>query len=435
MDNTLEASLIIIVGLGFIFTFLRFPRQMFLFYILIKPVVDRFAESGASIGGFSVGYHYIAALIIPTFSLLYVVINRCNIFLFPHKALLFAFMVLNVFSFILEGDYSLEVTGYFIRVIFPLFLFFSIPFILSKREHVLKFIRYSAISGIFPCVMIVLQQVGFIAQNREAEALCGSVYARATGGYADAFTVALPIIISIFCLYFLLQYSREKGERSNLYWFLLVVYLICLVFTFHRMTFVVVALVSAIWSLINRRFAVILLVSGLIIVSLPVLAHFVPNFFSDLIITERTGGATEISEQTWHGRGGVWRRYIKIFNENDAFEQLLGIVMAGRAPHNDFLRILITNGVLGLSVYLALLFALGKRLIHAFFYFRRAGDPFMVQWVLTALFFFLFYLLGSTTLAISLLSSLTWYLWIFAGIAYMQMSKHRLESSFYWRRS
>jgi hypothetical protein len=429
-----KVGLIIAVGIGFLFAFLRFPRQLFLYYILVKPVIDRFAEMGASVGGVSLGYHYIAALVIPAVSLIYVIINRCNIFLLPHKTLLIGYMGLNLFSFIIEGDHSLTVAGFFIRVIFPLFLFFSIPFILSQREHVLKFIRYSAISGIFPCAMIVLQRVGFIAHNREAEGIGDTIYARATGGYADAFSVALPIVISIFCLYFLIQNSREKGESSKFFWLLLVVYLVCLVFTFHRMTFIVVMLITALWSIINRKMGVILLVSGLVIVSLPVLANFVPNFFSDLLVTEWIGGSSAdpkiaVSDQTFHGRFGLWRRYLEIFEQSSQFEKIFGIMMAGRAPHNDFLRILITNGLMGLSVYLALLFASGLRLMHAFYFFRRNGEQFMTQCVLTALFFFLFYVLGSFTLAISLLSSISWYLWIFAGIAYFQLSKYRSEAS------
>ncbi|MGO9020345.1 MAG: O-antigen ligase family protein [Syntrophobacteraceae bacterium] len=435
--ETVKAGLVIVVGIFFIMAFFQFPKHVFLLYILIKPFVDRFAESGASVGGgVTLGYNYIAALVVPPMSLIYVLVMRRNLFSLPHKSLLLVFMVLNIVSFLVEGNYSVNVAGYFLRVILPLLLFFTIPFILSEREDILKFIRYSAISGIFPCAMAVLQKMGLIAQNRVAEGLGSTVYDRATGGYADSFSLALPIIIAIFCLYFLLQYTTgTKDKRIYVYWFLLVVDLVCLVFTYHRMSFIVVALVSALWSLINRRYAVILMGAGLIIVSLPFLVRFVPDFFGDLYVTKQIHGGVmeapkeELASAALHGRGWVWRMFLDKFDHSTPLEQIIGIEMAGRAPHNDYLRVLITNGVFGLGVYLSLLFALGLRLRRAYLYFSGEGDSFMSQFALTSLFFFIFYVLGSTTLAISLLSSLTWYLWVFVGITYFQMSKSRQAST------
>jgi len=424
---------LLIAGIIFIFAYIAYPRQIFLFYILVKPVVDRFGDAGASVEGTSLGYHYIAALVIPTMSMMYVMVMRENFFSLPHGPLIFLYILLNIVSFLVEGRYSLDIVGYFIRIFLPLFLFFSIPFILSDRESILKFVRYSAISGLFPCVMVALQKMGIVAQNRVAEGFGNELYDRATGGYADAFSAAMPIIISIFCIYFLLQYSGERRERNILYKGLLVVYLVSLVFTYHRMSFIVVALVTVFWAVINRKTAFILLLAGVTIVSVPLLMRFVPSFYGDIYVAERTHGVTpgdsteQMAGATLHGRGWVWKKFLDKFNRSSSLEKLLGIEMAGRAPHNDYLRVLITNGLLGLSVYLCLLIALGLRLSRAYLYFRKTEDTLMSQFALTSGFFFIFYVLGSTTLAISLLSSLTWYLWIFAGVTYLQMSRTKLQ--------
>lgn len=423
---------IIFLGIAFLIAFLGFPRQVLLGYILIKPVVDRFAEQGATGGEVTVGYNHVAPLIIPVMSLFYVILKRRNIFSMPLKIPIFLFILLNIVSFLFEETYSIILAGYYIRVVLPMVLYFTIPFILNKREDILRFIRFTAYSGLFPCLMIVLQQLGFIAQNRESEDLGGTVYARATGGYADAFSVALPIIISIFCILYLLQVNREQKPRGAILWVLLSTYLSCLVFTFHRMTFIVIGLVFTLWSVINRRIVLIVVLACLILASFPALTRFVPNFFSDIMIAEHVPGGSigspqqKIADQLMHGRGGVWQRYIKTFNESYLLQQTFGVYMAGRAPHNDYLRVLITNGVAGLAVYLTLLLAIGIKIFKTYLASPRANDPYLSGLSLTALFTFLFYVLGSVTLCISLLSTLTWYFWIFSGMTLYQKRNLRI---------
>jgi O-antigen ligase len=196
--------------------------------------------------------------------------------------------------------------------------------------------------------------------------------------------------------------------------------------TYHRMSFIVVTIVFLLWTLINRRYAVILTIAVLLMVSFPLVVAFLPSFFADIYVTERVHGSTssdpngKISNATFHGRGGVWRKFMKKYEESDEFHQLFGIEMAGRAPHNDYLRVLITNGLIGLLIYLAMLLFIGLKLLRTYAMSRQHGDRFMTQFSLTALFIFIFYVLGSMTLAISLLSTITWFFWIFSGITFYQ---------------
>jgi hypothetical protein len=423
----LNIALITLSGILFYLLYLGYPRQIFLFYILIKPVIDRFSEQGASIGGGTMRYHYIAALIIPTMSLMYSVAKRHSIFSLPLKTLVTSFIILNLFAFFIEGNYSMNNAGYYIRVIFPMFLYFSIPFFLKDKENLSRFLRYSAISGIFPCIMIFLQKLGVIVQNRVAEGLGSVVYDRATGGYADSFSVAMPIILSLFCVLFFMQYYYENKKNCLWLWSLIPIYLISLIFTFHRMAYVVVFLVITIWTMVNKRFTVMAGILLIVILSLPFLVKFVPDFYSDVLITERAANTNfsdsnqNVSNATLHGRIGVWKMLLNKFERAPILKQLFGIEMAGRAPHNDFLRVLITNGVVGLAVYIIMLVVLGIKLIISYFYFLRIDDRFMCNFALTALFIYIFYMLSSITLAISLLSTLTWFFWIFSGVTFYQM--------------
>lgn len=427
-----KAYTILFIGLVFILSYLAYPKKIFLLYILIKPIIDRFAEQGASIGGITIGYHYLAALIIPTMSVLYVILKKVRVSSVPLKILLLCYIASNCFAFLLEGKYTLDNAGYYIRVVFPIFLYFTIPFILDKESDILKLIKYTAISGIFPSLMIFLQRIGIVAQNRVAEGFGAEVYDRATGGYADSFSAALPIIISLFCILFIVQHYKETRQRSFGYKIMIIPYLVAIFFTYHRMSFIVMTIVFLIWTVVNRRYVIILSVSVIIMISFPIIATFLPSFFADFYVSEKVHGSTsvdpkhKISNATLHGRAGLWRRYIDKYQESGTFRQIFGIEMAGRAPHNDYLRVLITNGLAGLSVYLVLLLVLGFRLLRTYIRSKRENDRFMVHFSLTAIFLYIFYLLGSVTLAISLLSTLTWFFWIFSGITFHRyFVKHR----------
>jgi hypothetical protein len=424
--DILKAVLFLAVGLTFMILFLKLPKQMFLFYILIKPIVDRFSEGGATLGGVSLGYHYIAALVVPAVAFLCVLGRRKNLLLLPHKVLIFLFIAGNIVAWLAEGNYTLDNAGYYIRVVFPVFLYFSIPFLLDVQEDILRLIRITSVSGIFPTAMIFLQRVGMIAQNRAAEGFGGTLYDRATGGYADSFSAALPIIISVFCVLFLLQHNKEERKKTVFYWMLLPLYAVALAFTFHRMTFVVLALVVLIWIMVNRRVMVGVVLSALALAALPVLMHFLPEFFADIFIRETVhrGGfmepASRISNATFHGRIGVWTYFLEMFRKAPFFRQAFGIFMAGRAPHNDYLRILITNGFVGLLLYAAMLFSVAAGILSTYLQSRSRKDPFLSHLSLLALFLFLFYFLSGFTLTISLLSTLTWFFWVFTGIVYYQ---------------
>ena len=108
-------------------------------------------------------------------------------------------------------------------------------------------------------------------------------------------------------------------------------------------------------------------------------------------------------------------------------DQMFGIRMPGRAPHNDYIRVLFTVGAFGLSIYLLLLGLIGIRLLVILRHFTKSGDVFMKNLSQSALFMFVFYMLGGMTLTISTLSTMSWYLWILFGIVAYQHSLYRTQ--------
>jgi hypothetical protein len=434
MTNLIPIAIFLLLGLASAALFVIYPGQIFVWYLLVKPVVDGFLEQGATIGGATLSFSYLPSLIMPSLFLLISAFHMNRFQHLPFKGFVILYMLLNVFAYFKEGQFNVHNTGYYVRVVFPMFLYFGVPLFVDSRQALERLVKIAGISGIFPCGMIFLQKLGFISYNREAEKLGSEIYERATGGYADSFSVALPIIISTFFLLQIIQTNKESGRGSQkLYEFLLAAYLFSLVFTFHRMTYVVIVLVLGMWIYLNKRFNYAVLLGIVAVVFLGTLQAFVPDFFSDVdVIRDNSDSIYAGSDQglalersALHGRGWLWQMFMDEYAQKSFVDQMFGIRLPGRAPHNDYIRVLFTVGAFGLGVYLFMLTLIGARLLVILRHFTKAGDSFMKNLSQTALFMYVFYVLGGITLTISTLSTMSWYFWILFGLAAYQDSIYR----------
>lgn len=435
MANLIAVSIFLCLGLASAAMFVIYPGQLFVWYLLIKPIVDGFLEQGAVIGGATLSFSYLPSLIIPGLFLVLSAFHANRFRHLPFKGIIILYMLLNVGAYFKEGNFDVGTTGYYIRVIFPIFLYFGVPLFVDGREALERMVKLAAISGIFPCGMIFLQKLGVISYNREAERLGSEIYERATGGYADSFSVALPIIISVFFLLQIIQ-SNKEGRRSQIFFELLLAsYLFSLIFTFHRMTYLVVTVVLMMWIYFNKRISYAFILGGVAIVFLSTLQVFVPDFFGDIgLFAEADDSAyvssdsgIELERSALHGRGWLWTMFMNEYFSRPFVDQMFGIRLPGRAPHNDYIRVLFTVGAFGLGVYLLMLTLIGARLLLNLRHFAKSGDVFLKNLSQTAIFMFVFYILGGMTLTISTLSTMSWYFWILFGIVAYQHSLYRTQ--------
>jgi hypothetical protein len=435
MGNFIAVAIFLLLGMASAAMFVVYPAQIFVWYLLVKPIVDGFLEQGATIGGATLSFSYLPSLIMPGLFFVLSAFHANRFRHLPFKGLVILYMVVNVFAYFKEGHFDLGTTGYYIRVVFPIFLYFGVPLFVDSRASLERLVKIVAISGIFPCGMIFLQKLGFIHYNREAEKLGEEIYERATGGYADSFSVALPIIISMFFVLHIIQSNKESRKSQLIFEGLLAAYLFSLVFTFHRMTYVVVVVVLAMWIYLNRRINYALILGVASIVFLGTLQVFVPSILGDINLFQESdptqyvapGEGLALERSALHGRGWLWQMFLNEYFGRPFIDQMFGIRMPGRAPHNDYIRVLFTVGAFGLGVYMLLLSLIGIRLLVILRHFTKSGDLFMKNLSQSALFMFVFYMLGGMTLTISTLSTMSWYLWILFGIVAYQHSIYRAE--------
>ncbi|UCD84851.1 MAG: hypothetical protein JSU92_01300, partial [Deltaproteobacteria bacterium] len=399
----LEFSLFIVL-----FSLIK-PKNFVLLYFLIKPMVDWFAERGTTFMGTYVGPQHMAGILIPVLVMFYILIYKEDIGLMPMKWLLLTFVAINIYDYIIWENYSIQTFGWLARVIFPISFYFSIPYIVKERSDILTLTKMVALSGIFPATMGFLQLAGVISYTRLPETFGVYTLDRATGGYYDSFSFSLPIILAIFSILFLFQYQKGKGETkgtNKLYVFLLIAYVSILAFTYHRVAYITLTISIGLWLIYNKHKKLLLLLIILIIFTLPVTSSFLTEFFADLYKPFLSESSLPVG-RAFHGRLGVWETVLSSYSRYSFSEKLLGKGIATRYSHNDFIRILLSNGICGLIVYLSILGTIGKRILQLRRLYSKGKDEFMYQFSILCQLIFVVYILASFTLAISLLSSPT----------------------------
>ena len=434
MGNLIAVVIFISLALASAVMFFLYPGQIFIWYLLVKPIVDGFLEQGATIGGTTLSFSYVPSLIIPSLFAILAAFHMNRLQYLSLKGFVVLYMLLNVVAYFKEGNFSIGTTGYYIRVLFPLLLYFGVPLFVDSRDAISRMVKIAAISGVFPCMMIFLQKLGFIQYNREAEVLGTVVYDRATGGYSDSFSVALPIIISVFFLLNIIQSNKELKISQLPYEILLGGYLFSLIFTFHRMTYIVIAIAVCIWIYLNRRVGYAIILGAAVIISFSTLQVFVPDFFGDInIVADSMHSATVVNADddvalasgALHGRGWLWTRFLNEYFNSPIMDQLFGLYIPGRAPHNDYIRVLFTVGAFGTIIYLLMLALIGLKLLSILRYYSKSDDILLKNLSQTTLFMFIFYILGGVTLTISTLSTMSWYFWLLVGIIFYQYNKEQ----------
>lgn len=399
------------------FIFLK-PVRFIHWYLLLKPAIDQ----GMSFLG-AIGRHA-GGVALPVFTLLYALLATEKSFRpLPFKTLIALYIFLYIIAFVRFGHYQLDTLGLYLRALLPPLLYFSIPVIVGNRQNVEKLIYFSAISGLAASSLIVLQFLGVIDPESKKEMLTigEEEILRITGGFFDAFSASLPVLVSIICLLFIIQTRKKK-----LYWAFLGINIFAVFLTVHRMSTIVLAVILMMWIIMNKKTIIGLLAAVILAFSLPILSQFAPAFFGDVKLVKEqkatviSNESLELSAQALHGRGWLWASYLKRFGEASSLDQIFGIKTTGRGPHNDYLRILMNLGLFGLAVYLIILALIGSKLVRIFLNARSQRNEYLEQLALTAIFFWVFCILGSMTLAVGLLSTLMWYFWMFAGLAFMQ---------------
>jgi len=336
-------------------------KKPLIFFIILSPIIA--ASWNYRYLGFSLVDIFYAFFIL--IFLLRVLLKKEDISEFPYIRLFKFYFVLILFISIYIGLNSgiVNSVDFFIKSLFmPIaFYLFSVYFPDLKSGRLLA--SALILSGLFPLFFILAQKfagsVGFFRQTRGLTRYVGLYHDAAV---LDIFLIQALLGIMLFWHYFLT--NREKILKYGL------VVLFCLLvtgsyFLYTKTIFLTFALWLLAFLFVKRKIQVF--VSALVIL-------FVLNAISGQKIFSEIDQvfSKEVQyvegnlrpETVLSGRGGIWKNSLESWSRLPFLEKIFGAGDIYAYVHNDFLRMLLSGGLLllvfSLFLFSTLIFGLFK---------------------------------------------------------------------------
>jgi O-antigen ligase len=270
-----------------------------------------------------------------------------------------------------------------LRLLAGLTFFYTAGPSLAESSRFDRFAKIFLCAMVVPLVLTCFQVAGVLPYeyfdwNENGE------LGRASGTYPT------PLSLSFFLIYafpLALNVADGKGQSAlsklGARLFLLLASF-ALVFTYHRVSYIIIALQVLLWLFMSRGFKAALFFSLLLATIGFSFSGGLRTLYAPL--QESATGQVDIrSDEFLRGRGFQWFLFLDSYASGSSTTWILGRggsvipgvetvegVLDADEPHNDFIRILHAYGLVGLLLYLSVLVLLVKRT----FFVLRSGDIF-----------------------------------------------------------
>ncbi len=307
----------------------------------------------------------------------------------------FGFLVIVNWILLMIFYTKISVAGDLIKSMIPLFLLLYLQYAIKSQRDLHGLMTSFMYSGIYLLVLLLYETFfGSISGVTLTEGRGGGE--RLLGFYNDMMNYAIYIVgaLLIGCYFFLKNiFSKVKSKNYVLKFAGLIAFcMVGLMGIKHASTWAVCLLIFGLMSFYNLKsikgfFAVLFLIM------------FLSVFFGETIYNEQieplinkeinvASGESEI-EGGLNGRIGRWERYFDVWFSMPFYSQLFGVstsgsklslVMCGAGMHNDYVRLLFTTGIVGITFYLLFLIVIVYRAM----YFR-IPEKFLILGAIMAL--------------------------------------------------
>ena len=352
-------------------------------FIILSPIVAA-----------SWQYRYFSFSLVDIFYALFIIIFLVRLLLkkedisdFPYIKLFKIYFVIILFvsTYIGMNSGIVNSLDFFINSLFMPIAFYLFSKYFTEFKSGKLLITGLILSGMFPLFFILSQKfIGNVGIFRQTRGLTRYVGLYHDAAVLDIFLIQALIGVMLFWHYFLKK--REKFLKMSL------VVLFCLLligsyFLYTKTIFLTFALWLLAYLFMRRKIHVF--------VSVLVLIFFVNSISGQKIFSEiNQVFSKEVEyvsgnlrpEAALSGRGGIWKKSLDIWQDLPFMEKVLGAGSMYSYVHNDFLRMLLSGGIL-LLVFSVFLFAI---LVSAVFRdFRKKKYFLHLATVLCILFYFI----------------------------------------------
>ncbi len=390
------------------------PRALILTVFVAKPIIDMLWFASTNSAGVSLNAQSLLSVGILGAALMVLAIKRIVL---PRRLLIAMLIVVvtNLWAVLSTPGlaYSAE---YMIRIVCGFPLVFVVPAIVQQLPAPRRLLQLFFVIMAFVCITVLLQPLGILPYNSFED----TGFGRATGFYYHPWDVARYMVILVpLALAMLDEPGQRRATRTLPYWLLLVAGLAVTYFTFLKAAWLAVLFQILLWLYLTgrRKAAFYSLVVTVLVIAFPLRQGFTSVFYDlwKLSSPETRGQALSgrifVWGEYWSGLRGAGLRDI-IFGQG---YRPSGWATSGGAVHDDYLRVLVMNGIVGLVAYFGLLITVLRLLTGAVkrLAVRRGLEwriGIAVQCLLAA------YILMGITADPSSYPSLTLYLWLLVGL-------------------
>ncbi len=341
----------------------RFSNGMFAAFLVLvatKSIMDAFWD--IRVGPLS--FSSIGGILIPIlfYSVVFKIKHLPKAWVSNAKLLFIAYSFGLLFAFTIKPIASFEV---FIMNINIFMGFLLIPLLVTNKSQFQKLLIAIIISGIFPIVVSVFQyQAGIIFNERQTAGLT-----RYVGFYHDAFPVRFYGLFTFFsCILYLSVFKRINKFLMLVLVGISMSALFSVYLVFSKAAVVIICL----WIMLMLTFSKAKLKYLFIISIFTVLAYVnfgdvIYNNIEQLFSKEvgyNDGTYTDV-RYTLAGRGYIWDNLWDFWlNEQIPLFQWTGDGIS-RPAHNQFLKVLLSSGIIGVLLFVIFLFKVFKLIMRS----------------------------------------------------------------------
>jgi O-antigen ligase len=239
--------------------------------------------------------------------------------------------------------------------------FLLIPLLIRDKKHLKQFLLAMMLCGVFPILVSMYQlQTGVTFQDRQTIGLT-----RYVGLYHDAFPVRFYGLMSLMSILVYQFVFRIKGVFLKGYMLFLSagaflsVYLVFSKAAVAILGLWVMLLLIFSKSKIKQGFSVLIGLAVIFLVFGDAVSSNIEQLFSKEVGFQN--GEFEDIRYTLAGRGYIWDYYWQFWtNKQSVFFQWVGDGL-NRPAHNEFLRVLLANGIIGILFLVAFIFSMIRK--------------------------------------------------------------------------
>lgn len=324
------------------------------YMLFMRPIIDASWATSFTVGLKVTGGRIFGTLI-PFILLPKIIFSRkTNFFKLPLSKIALLFILSNFSGFAIvaiQGNYYTGIE-YVLRVLNGFLAFFLYQFYFNDKDSFRKLLLVLLLSGIFPLgTGLYSALTGHVFFRMESTS--GGLL-RTIGVYHDVVTQRLYAFQSLAVALLFWAYFRPKNVFKKL---LLIGYGLVSCYLIYRCYskagMVIFASWCIIWPLFNRKiFLAILVPVAFVLVNLYSGGTMVEDL-SKVYLAEIDALGGNENAPILAGRLAGWESLLEVFQNAPLVNKMFGVRNVMSA-HNDFLRMLLTNGVFGFLLYLLL---------------------------------------------------------------------------------